>query len=51
MLIIKALGHWRQEDWEFKDSMGYIVKPCFTKSKTKGPSSKIWIILIYHCNN
>jgi hypothetical protein len=29
--LILALGRLKQEDQEFKDSLGYMVKPCLIK--------------------
>jgi hypothetical protein len=29
--VIPAFGKWRQEDLKFKDSLGYISKPCLEK--------------------
>jgi hypothetical protein len=34
MPIIPALGRWRQEDCEFKASLGHIVTPYFKKAKS-----------------
>jgi hypothetical protein len=34
--MIPALGKLRQEDGEFKDSMGYIVRPRLTKQMEPG---------------
>jgi hypothetical protein len=31
MLVIPAFGRWRQEDYEFKGSLGYIVRFCLKK--------------------
>jgi hypothetical protein len=31
--VILALGRMRQENGEFKDSLGYITRPCLKKQK------------------
>jgi hypothetical protein len=35
MAIIPALGRLRQEDHEFKASLGCLVRPCLKKSNQK----------------
>jgi hypothetical protein len=36
--VILAPGRWRQEDPELEVSLGYIVKLCLKKNKTKKPN-------------
>jgi hypothetical protein len=31
--ILPALRRLRQEDWKFKDSLGYITRPCLKKKE------------------
>jgi hypothetical protein len=33
--IIPAVGRPKQGEYKFKDSLGYIVRPCHRKTKTK----------------
>lgn len=35
MLVILVLEEWRQENYEFKMSLGCILRPCFKKPKLK----------------
>jgi hypothetical protein len=38
--IIPAFGRLRQEDHEFKTSLGYVAKPCLKKRKRKKKERK-----------
>jgi hypothetical protein len=35
LFVIQALRRLRKEDLEFKDSLGYIVRPCLQRKKKK----------------
>jgi hypothetical protein len=42
MLIIPALQRLRQEDLQFKVSLGYITRSCFKKCKFSGLTLQIY---------
>jgi hypothetical protein len=41
MPVILALGSLSQEDWEFKASLGYVVRPYVRKKKKKAGNNKL----------